>query len=213
MTELRHARPEDEAALRALWEAVFGPEKDFIELFFRTAFVPEDTAAAEVDGEIASAAYGIDCGCGRYIYAVGTLPGYRGQGLGRAVTLLAAGEQPAYLYPADEGLRDWYIRRMGAVPMGFRPVFTEAGELTPISPEEYLTRREALLAGMPHAVYPNRIFELFSRYGAFYSDSAGGIRAMDDGRVCEALPCRFSDEPYVLSLNDAPPLYWGLTLD
>ena len=213
MTELRHARPGEEGALRALWEAVFGPEEGFVDLFFRTVFVPGNTAVAAADGRIVAAAYGIDCSCGRYIYAVGTDPAFRGRGLGQAVTMLAAGGAPAYLRPADPGLRDWYIRRMGAVSAGFCPVFGPPGELTPISPEEYAARREALLAGTPHAVYPNGIFELFSLYGSFFSDGAGGIRAMEADRVCEALPCSFSAEPYVLGLNGAPPVYWGLTLE
>ena len=213
MTELRKARPGDETALRRLWERVFGPETEFIEAFFKTLFVPENTAAAELHGQIVSAAYGVDFGGYRYIYAVGTHPAYRGRGLGKAVTMLAAEGKPAYLTPADESLRDWYVREMGARPTWYRPVYPETGTLFPISPEEYAARREALLRSVPHTVYPRGVMELFSQYGAFWTDDAGAIRATADGKVCEALPCTFTSEPYVYGLNGAEPIYWGLTLE
>lgn len=212
MTELRPSRSGDEAALRRLWKAVFGPEEAFIDLFFRKLYAPGSAALAEVDGEIVSAAYVIPFGEARYIYAVGTHPAYRGRGLGKAVTLLAAGEEPAYLYPADQGLRDWYMRSLGALPVNCRPVFDAPRELRPISPEEYAARREALLQGTPHAQYPPAVTELFALYGEFYTDGSGGIWALEDGAVREALPCRFSDEPFLLGLNGAAPIYWGLTL-
>ena len=213
MTELRKARATDEDALRRLWETVFGPETAFIEAFFKTLFTAENTAAAEVDGEIVSAAYGIDFGGRRYIYAVGTHPAYRGLGLGKAVTMLAADGKPAYLTPAEESLRDWYVREMGARPVWYRPVYARAWALFPVSPEEYAARREALLSDVAHTVYPRAVLELFSQYGAFWADSTGAIRATADGRVCEALPCTFSSEPYVYGLNGAEPIYWGLTLE
>lgn len=213
MTELRKGRAGDEAGLQSLWERVFGPEKEFMDAFFRTVYVPGETAVALSGGEIVSAAYAISFGLHRYIYAVGTRPDHRGLGLGRAVTLLAADGRPAYLYPASPGLRDWYIREMGAECVCTRPVYPEAGALTPISPEEYAARREALLSDRPHAVYPPAVLELFGTYGGFYADDRGGIRAVADGIVCEALPCVFGNEPYILGLNGAAPIYWGLTLE
>ena len=36
---------------------------------------------------------------------------------------------------------------------------------------------------------------------------------MEGDETREALPCRFGEEPYILSLNGAPPIYWGLTLE
>ena len=212
MTEPRLSRDGDEASLRRLWETVFGPEKDFIDLFFRKLYSPGSAAVAEIGGEIVSAAYVVSFGKARYIYAVATLPEYRGRGLGKAVTMLSAGREPAYLYPADRDLREWYMRRMGARPVNFRPIFDTPTDLRPIPPAEYTVRREALLKGVPHAEYPPAVTELFALTGSFYADGKGGIWAMEDGEIREALPCRFSDEPYLLGLNGAEPLYWGLTL-
>ena len=213
MTELRKGRPGDEAALRALWESVFGPEKEFIDAFFRTVYDPGETAVAELGGEIVSAAYVIGFGGARYIYAVGTRPDCRGRGLGEAVTMLAADGREAYLCPAGEELRDWYVRRMGARCVCGRPVFGPAIELTPISPEEYAARREELLSGRSHPAYPRAVLELFGTYGSFYADGAGGVRALAEGRVCEAVPCDFGAEPWILGLNGAPPICWGLTFE
>ena len=52
MTEFRFSRPGDEPALKDLWRAVFGPEEDFIELFFREAYTPGCAAVACSGGEI-----------------------------------------------------------------------------------------------------------------------------------------------------------------
>ena len=128
------------------------------------------------------------------------------------MTLSAADGRPAYLYPADEKLREWYIRSMGAVPVSFRPALTATAGLIPISGEEYARRREKLLSGVPHTVYSTGILRFFSLFGGFYADDRGGIRALEDGEVLEGLPCPEGGEPYILGLNGAEPLYWGLTL-
>ena len=213
MTVLRKSRASDVRALRTLWEVVFGPEEAFTDVFFREVYRNGCAAVAEEDGVIVSAAYGVDFGTDRYIYAVGTHPAHRGRGLGKAVTLLAADGAPAYLCPADEKLRNWYVREMGAECACRRPVFDPPGDLRPISAGEYAGRRERLLAGRPHAVYPPEVLELFALYGTFYAEAGGGIRAMEGKETREALPCRFGEDPYILSLNGAPPIYWGLTLE
>ncbi len=204
--------PGDEPGLRRLWAAVFGPEKAFIDLFFRSVYAPGTAAVAEEDGRIVSAAYVVPFENARYIYAVGTHPDHRGHGFGKAVTLLAAGDGPAYLCPADPGLREWYIRSMGAAVVNRRPVYGLPEDLSPVTAGEYHARREELLSGVPHAVYTPAVLDLFALYGGFYADGKGGIWAMAEDQIMEALPCRFSEEPFILGLNGAPPLYWGLTL-
>lgn len=212
MTVIRPSRPSDRGALQTLWKTVFGDEDRYIETFFRLFFGPGTAAVAESDGQIAAAAHCVPFGGARYIYAVGTHPLWRGRGLGRAVTLAAAENGPAYLCPSSPALMDWYVS-MGARAVSFRRLPPPPEELSPISPAEYAARRETLLAGTPHVGYSPAILELFSLDGGFYTGPGDSLWAVEKGSVREALPTAAGGEPYILGLNNAPPLYWGLTLD
>jgi len=212
MGELRLSRPGDEKTLKALWKDVFGDGEAFIELFFREVYTPGMAAVAAEDGKIVSAAYAVPFGEALYIYAVGTRAEYRGRGLGKAVTLLAAGGRAAYLCPAEPSLFGWYQREMGAEPVSRRAPAAPPEKLAEISPEEYRARREAMLSGVPHAAYSDGILKLFSLSGGFFAGEDGSLWAMEDGRVHEALPPSPGGEPYILGINGAGPIYWGLTL-
>ena len=207
----RPSRPGDEPGLKALWSAVFGDTEAFIDTFFRAVYTPGMAAVAERDGQIVSAAYRVPFGPYAYIYAVGTLPAYRGRGLGRAVTLAAAGGGPAYLLPASPGLRAWYERSMGAKPAGLVFPAELPRERRPVSAEEFAARREDLLAGVPHAVYSPGLLELFSLEGAFYAGPDGSVYAAEGDTALEALPLRGEGEKKLLGLNGAPEVCWGLT--
>ena len=82
-----------------------------------------------------------------------------------------------------------------------------------ITAEEFRARREVWLDGIPHAKYSDGILKLFSVTGEFFCGEHGDIYAVDDGRVCEALPARAGDEPFLMGLNGAEPIYWGLALE
>ena len=204
MTALRKSRPGDVRELRKLWEIVFGPEEAFTEVFFREVYRPGSAAVAEENGEV-RVSHGQEMVHPAYEVIVREDGGEQSG--------LAAGGGPAYLCPANEKLRNWYVREMGAECACRRPIFDPPGELRAISAGEYAGRRERLLAGRPHAVYTPEVLELFALYGTFYAEAGGGIRAMEGDETREALPCRFGEEPYILSLNGAPPIYWGLTLE
>ena len=170
-------------------------------------------ALVEEGGRIVSAAYCVPFGKARYIYAVATAPEHRGRGYGKAVTLLAADGRDAYLCPASKELRRWYMDEMGALPASIRPALVPTGVLRSIPAEEYAARREALLERVPHAEYSPGILSLFALNGGFFEDEAGRIGAADDeGTVHELLPCPPGGQVYLLGLNGAPPIYWGLTL-
>lgn len=208
----RPSRPGEEAALRRLWKTVFGDSDAFLDRFFRLVYQPGMAAVIEEDGQIVSAAYALPLENAVYIYAVATHPEHRGRGYGKQVTLAAAQGKPAYLYPAETSLRGWYAREMGAVTVSHRPVYTapEGGRV--ISAAEYNTAREALLAGTEHAVYTTPLLELFQFAGEFRAYD-GGICAVENGIVKESLPCPEGGEPFVMGINDAPPMYWGLAFD
>ena len=75
------------------------------------------------------------------------------------------------------------------------------------------TTVEVWLDGIPHAKYSDGILRLFSVTGEFFCGEHGDIYAVDGGRVCEALPARAGDEPFLMGLNGAEPIYWGLALE
>ena len=209
----RRSRKGDEKALRALWREVFGDTDVYIDTFFRELYRPGMASVVEEDGTIVAAAYAVPFGAVRYIFAVATKPAYRGRGYGRAVVLTAAGGEPAYLCPASATLRCWYALTMRAKTVSYRSNAPLPAVCRKITVEEFNTRREAWLDGIPHAKYSDGILKLFSVTGEFFCGDHGDIYAVDGGRVCEALPARAGDEPFLMGLNGAEPIYWGLALE
>ena len=209
----RPSRKGDEKSLKALWHEVFGDTDVYIDTFFRELYRPGMASVVEEDGKIVAAAYAVPFGTVRYIFAVATKPEYRGRGYGRAVVLAAAGGEPAYLCPASATLRCWYALTMRAKTVSYRSNAPLPAVCRKITAEEFNTRREAWLDGIPHAKYSDGILRLFSVTGEFFCGEHGDIYAVDGGRVCEALPARAGDEPFLMGLNGAEPIYWGLALE
>lgn len=209
----RPSRPGDEDALKALWRDVFGDSDEYIGAFFRLVYAPGMASVIEDGGRIAAAAYAVPFGSAKYIYAVGTRPEYRGRGYGKAVTLAAAGGESAYLCPADATLRCWYALAMRAKTVSYRPAMHLPETVREIGAEEFNARREAWLDGIPHACYSAGVLALFAVTGKFYCGEHGDIYAVDGGAVREALPAPVGDEPFLMGLNGAEPLYWGLALE
>ena len=208
---LRLAQERDIPALKNLWKLVFGDTDELIDAFFALLYPDCRTAVVEVDGCIVAAAYAVALENARYIYAVATHPDHRGKGYGEAVTRAAAAGEAAYLYPASEGLRGWYARRMGAESVSMAPCRT-AVPGAEISAEAYHAAREAFLKDIPHAVYTPNFLRFFSLFGRFH-ETADGICAVDnDGNIKEALP-GMEKAPFHMGLNGAPAIYWGLVLD
>ena len=209
----RPSRKGDEKSLKALWHEVFGDTDVYIDTFFRELYRPGMASVVEEDGKIVAAAYAVPFGAVRYIFAVATKLEYRGRGYGRAVVLAAAGGEPAYLCPASATLRCWYALTMRAKTVSYRSNAPLPAVCRKITAEEFNTRREAWLDGIPHAKYSDGILRLFSVTGEFFCGEHGDIYAVDGGRVCEALPARAGDEPFLMGLNGAEPIYWGLALE
>lgn len=110
--------------LKGLWRACFSDSEEFISHFFNAVFKDEYVLYEEENGIIYSALYCIPYEFkyfntavkASYIYAVGTLPSYRGRGamaglLKKAMDKLKAeGNAFAFLIPAEDSLYDLYGR-------------------------------------------------------------------------------------------------------
>lgn len=110
--------------LKELWFLAFGDSSAIIDSFFATAYAPERCRFLEENGQVTAALYWLDGECAgekfAYIYAVGTHPAHRGQGLCRKLMALThkdlkeSGYAGALLMPAGEDLRQMYAK------MGYR---------------------------------------------------------------------------------------------
>lgn len=127
MTDLYHrvrpARPADAADAAKCWEAAFGDGPDFVRDMLASAALLENAAVAEAEGGVRSVMFafdGLDFAGTRmsYLYALCTLPEYRGRGMGAAVCLALArqcfdrGAELVCLSPASEGLERWYRKKL-----------------------------------------------------------------------------------------------------
>lgn len=125
-SEVVFADPSDEETVRQvceLWRLCFD-DGDFSEFYMKARADERNMLLIYRDGRPVSmasflpAVYRTDKGAipVRYVYAVGTLPEYRRQGLAEKILLCAAGlwDEPLVLSPADEGLYRYY-EKMGFV--------------------------------------------------------------------------------------------------
>lgn len=204
MTEylLREYRPEDQAALTALWRQVFGDPLEMIAAFFSALPDMGIGAVAEVEGRPVGAAYVLDAlsladaagkeqRCG-YLYAVAVDPGHRhhglGAGLSRKAASLSLDRGAAFIctLPAEPSLYPWYEEILGLRCALHRQYFTvTARPVWPaerLCPADYLARREALLSGRPHLRPAPAVMDFA---GQFFAIFGGGLYACGGG-LCAA---------------------------
>lgn len=133
MEEIRPARAQDCAALERIWLAAFPSDTPTDVAAFLTCFSPEQALVYTVDGQPVSMLFvlpvplappdGGDPLSAGYVYAVATLPAWRGRGfagslLGEAARRAAkSGMSALFLRPATESLREYYRR------FGYRDAF------------------------------------------------------------------------------------------
>ena len=172
MTEplLREYRPADVPVLISLWCRVFGDPEALPACFFRLLPEMGSGVVAELEGELAGAAYIVDglelvhadgtshrCA---YLYAVAVDERFRGLGLGAAVTRAASelgrerGADIICTLPADRGLYAFYEKQISvrcALRRDRRTLPAHPGApLVALDAADYLRRREALLQGRCH---------------------------------------------------------------
>ena len=197
--------------LKALWERVFGDDRDYIDRFFDTFYSPDICAVCECDGKIAAAAYLMPVGdfvtgthesvsCA-HIYAVGVLQEYRGKGLGKLVTekCVRLGEENGFgaivLHPADERLFEFY-RSLGFCTAFYIPEKEETNicDMLPVSYEEYMDLREEFLKDIPHIRINKRALSYFESQGGSFYSGENCCAALDGGDIKEYLYSGFSEK-------------------
>lgn len=145
--------------LQLLWQEAFGDEESFIHLFFHQVFSPDRCRCITEEGRIVAALYWLDCRADNrpmaYLYAVATAEDHQGRGLCRALMvnthdlLRELGYAGCLLVPGEESLFQMYgtMGYNACVPIREFTCLAEQGNIAihPIPPEEYFSRRKALL--------------------------------------------------------------------
>ena len=240
--ELRHPRPGEEAALRALFTEAFGDE-DFTDLFFGRGYSRSRCLGA-YDGELLAALHWFDCTLigekAAYVYGIAAFQAQRGRGIGSELIrgalekLQELGYRQILLVPAGESLFRYYER------FGFRAVSTirkveiGAGEALPIrrlTVSEYAAARRNLLPERG-LLQEGPCLELLSGYAEFYAAGAA-LAAVTGDMVWELLGDEAAapgliaalgldratvrmpgpGRPFAMALGGAGECYLGLALD
>ena len=166
------AGPGDLPRLKEIWRRCFGDPDWYMDYYFTHGFPLFETMVMRENGKIGSmltlipAEYALEHErlSARYIYAVATDPAMQGRGLASAL-LNAAHEQMrgqgikvVALFPASDSLYDYYGRlgyrtAFGVREMKVTPGINSGQTVRPCGKEEFLSLREAFLAGMPRALH------------------------------------------------------------
>lgn len=202
---LRRSRSGDEKKLKDIWQICFSDPDEYIDSFFEKMYRPGRAvvAEAEAERELCAAMYVLEAGdlamgrCG-YLYALGTLPNYRGSGIGAAVAKGAAalgfelGYDICVTCPAEQGLFDYY-RKLGFLNFSkiSRLIYSISdlhsrsfnGHITSISAHEYNKLREKFVP--ENAVrYSGEFMEYLSET---FRQSGGGLFTLDTGKCIAAV--------------------------
>ncbi len=192
---LKYAENKDKSEILNLFNICFPNEEEFAEYFFKHFFSPENTVICVEDGKIAGSAmelkYDIS-GVGEvtYLYAVGTLPEYRGRGLCKSILDyshredIKKGRAASVLIPGNSSLFDFYAR------YGYKTCFyvdehkltyKNAGESYDFGEptgKELEAVYELFLKNKPHIIRDAAYFDvqkdMFKRFG-------GGVKGVYEG--------------------------------
>lgn len=173
-SEIRLASEKDIPELCNIWRACFSDSEDYIRFFYRENFSRVSVQVFTVDGKPVSMIHLMDAVFGdrsdnypvRFVYAVGTLPGYRNKGIMRSLLLSAArsAEENGYgLFLKPSPSLTEYYEGLGFVHDGSLRFFTAEPDphglndvsFSPVSAEEYNRLRNAAFSGRPFVKWPD----------------------------------------------------------
>ena len=122
-------RKTDGEAIQEIWQTCFGDEEEYIEFYLGHRMTKENMLVIYADGRPVSMAsfLPVEYLCegeyldARYVYAVATLPEYRGRGFASKILNFAKEKygEPLILSPADESLMQYYEK------LGFKRAFPD----------------------------------------------------------------------------------------
>ena len=220
-TTTRHPAQNEIPALHHIWTTAFGSGDETV--FFDHYFDPGMCFVADAGAAPVAAGYVFPAGdllcCGNepvacaMIYAVSTLPDYRGLGYGTAIVrdLIEAGHSSGYpaiaLCPSDDslfgyysartGLRDWfYVREKRYDGLATDDRGFQAAE---ISVDEYIRLRECILMHIPH-IKPNQHSVIYQK--KLCELSGGGLFSIEtpSGPACAIVERRSENTVWVKEL-------------
>lgn len=212
---IRKAEFTDASQLRALWKTVFGDGDEFLDLYFRNYFVPENVLTALQDGKIVSMstiyrhdslyAGGRVPGCCPCIFAVATYREYRGKGLAmelirrQLLQLKEEGERYVMIAPAGKTLFSLYESRFGfrtyfktlrllcsPAPDAGKPPVQLRGSLQRIPAAVYNMRREYFLEETNHLKYTDRQISMEAQICELSGGGLFALRCGADAGICAA---------------------------
>ena len=240
--ELRHPRPGEEAALRALFTEAFGDEA-FTDLFFARGYSRERCLAA-FDGALLGALHWFDCTLegerAAYVYGIAAFRHCRGRGIGSTLiraaveTLQREGYERILLVPAEVSLFGYYERFGFRTASTIREMQVTAGEALPIrrlTVSEYAAARRKLLPENG-VLQEGPCLDLLSGYAEFYATPramaavTGDVvwELLGDGADTPGLIAALGLEtatvrmpgpgrPFAMALGGEEDIYLGLALD
>lgn len=120
----------DTDAIKHIWQVCFGDDREYIELYLENRFQTENMLVIHEDGKPVSmlsllpvtVTIGGERHAARYVYAVATLPEYRGKGYASKLIQYAFDKygEPLILQPENESLQRYYEQ------LGFDEVFRQS---------------------------------------------------------------------------------------
>ncbi|MDR1681120.1 MAG: GNAT family N-acetyltransferase [Prevotellaceae bacterium] len=186
--------------LKHIWEVCFDDSEAYTDLYFSHVYAPENTLVHTVAGRAVAmlsllpATLVTPAGTrkARYVYAVATLPAFRGKGFSRQLLaqadarMRAEGCELAVVMPASDTLVGFYAQQ------GFVPAFSRRAVWLPLFPTHTGSTR-SFLNGIPLGDTDDELQMLAALRERFFTANGGCFVRWDTGILSYAIrECRLA---------------------